>query len=169
MIIIDSIKNETRITKKEYLRFYWFTLRKNIAAIFIFLIVIIGLIHMCIDNFEVSFAFIFAILIILFLTLVFLNIIYFTPNKEYKKKKETTNYYNFKSDRFEIDNHKPLVNSHAEYYYEAIHKAYEKADAFYIFIDKRRAFVVDKNSFTQGSADDLKSILLMRLGKKFKF
>ena len=74
----------------------------------------------------------------------------------------------FDHETIEIETHKPEVDAHASYRYTGILKGYERKDAFYLFVDKRRAFLVSKNGFTEGSAEELRMLLINKLGKKFR-
>ena len=52
--------------------------------------------------------------------------------------------------------------------YSYIHKAYEDKNYYYLYISKMQCHVIDKASITQGSLDELHTLLKINLGDKFK-
>ena len=50
--------------------------------------------------------------------------------------------------------------------YQQLLAAYETTDAFYLYINKAQAFLVDKSGFTQGTAEELARRLYNGLGPK---
>ena len=52
--------------------------------------------------------------------------------------------------------------------YSYIHKAYEDKNYFYLYISKMQSHVIDKASITQGTLDELRTLLKTNLGIKFK-
>ena len=54
--------------------------------------------------------------------------------------------------------------------YEAIMKVVEKEDAFYLFVDKTQAYIIDAKGFTAGSRKELHDFLIDKLGAgRYKF
>ena len=53
-----------------------------------------------------------------------------------------------------------------KFYYEQLLAAFETPCAFYLYINKAQAFIVDKEGFTQGSGDELARRLLNGRGPK---
>lgn len=51
--------------------------------------------------------------------------------------------------------------------YEAMHKAFETADAFYIYLTPNQSCIVGRQDFSAGSAEDLHKLLQERLGQRF--
>ena len=58
------------------------------------------------------------------------------------------------------------IESTARVPYTSLESVIETVGAFYLFIDKRRAHVVGKDSFTEGTPDDLRLLLWNQLGPK---
>lgn len=63
-----------------------------------------------------------------------------------------------------------IKSNEMTYAWELLYKAVEAPGAFYLYINKTQAFIVDKAGFTQGNPQDLHGLLLEKLGsKKYKF
>ncbi len=52
--------------------------------------------------------------------------------------------------------------------YSYIYKAYEDKNYYYLYISKIQSHVIDKSSITQGTLDELHTLLITNLGSKFK-
>lgn len=165
------IVNTTRMTKKQYLHFCQFSTYKNLGAV---LIIIFFAWVFTPWLFFLGFTpiSIYCILAALVPTLIYLLIIfllfYIAPMAEYKKLKHNAFEYSFYADEFEAKANDLLIKSSSQSQYTIIKKAYERKDAFYLYISKREAHIVSKGGFTSGTADDLRQILKDKLGKKFK-
>ncbi len=59
-----------------------------------------------------------------------------------------------------------FATSKAKYSY--IHKAYEDKKFYYLYISKVQSHVIEKSSLTQGTLEELSSLLKTNLGRKFK-
>ncbi|MDE5667472.1 MAG: YcxB family protein [Clostridia bacterium] len=59
-----------------------------------------------------------------------------------------------------------FATSKARYSY--IYKAYEDQNYYYLYISKLQSHVIDKASITQGTLDELRTLLKTNLGDKFK-
>jgi hypothetical protein len=174
---LDSVKNTTCFTKKLYYDYYWFTIRRSLVSIyFLFVFAVVAAYTAYFLSEVVSYGIygsgydMLLLIIFIWVLVAFIvaRLVSFSPRRAFKKVKEITGSYSFDGEFFEADSTRPLADGHSRYQYEAIRRAYERKCAFYIFIDRHRAFVVDKNGFTQGGPEDLRNILAAKLGKKFK-
>lgn len=89
--------------------------------------------------------------------------IYFRlPKISYKqmgKVAESENYYVFSDVGISVTNEGDCSHGESEYTYEAIERVIETKKYFFIFINKAQAYIVAKDGITNGSAEDLRSIL----------
>ena len=79
----------------------------------------------------------------------------------YKKARTRDAHYTFREEDFRISG----IQSPMMYPYFQILDAYEDKDFFYLYYTDDRAYLVDKNGFTQGEAAELRKLLKERLGK----
>ncbi len=86
-------------------------------------------------------------------------------------KNETTQIFRFASDRMMANESSKYVTAQdTQISYDAILKAEEREEAFYLFIGKTQAYILDAKGFTMGSRRELHFFLLDKLGnKKFKY
>jgi len=56
---------------------------------------------------------------------------------------------------------------HKVFPYSSLHHAVETMNYFFIFIDKRRAFIIHKSELTEGNAYELGALLEGKLGSRF--
>lgn len=84
---------------------------------------------------------------------------------------ETTQIFRFASDRMMANESSRYVTAQdTQISYDAIVKAEEREEAFYLFIGKSQAYILDAKGFTMGSRRELHYFLLDKLGdKKFKY
>ncbi len=79
----------------------------------------------------------------------------------YKKARTRDAHYTFREEDFRISG----IQSPMLYPYFQILDAYEDKDFFYLYYTDDRAYLVDKNGFTQGEAAEFRKLLKERLGK----
>lgn len=79
----------------------------------------------------------------------------------YKKARTRDAHYTFREEDFRISG----IQSPMLYPYFQILDAYEDKNFFYLYYTEDRAYLVDKNGFTQGEAAELRKLLKERLGK----
>lgn len=166
-----TIKNTSNITKKLYMRYYWFGNRKTLLYLAV-LSAIFEMLNLQINDQgrnQLSSGFGFFTVILIIIVLLCIALLCYAPLRAYEKIKDRANEYAFNQETIEIENHRPMVNTHVSYRYAGLMKAYERKDAFYLFIDKRQAFLVSKSGFTQGSVDELRTLLINQLGNKFHY
>lgn len=136
---------------------------------YILTFIIIGILCSFILNNQYETPFIFnAILIVLILGFYSFSLFCIGPWRAYKKIKDIVYDFTFRIDDIEIKTNKPDVSATAQYRYEGILKAYERKDAFYFYVDKRRAFIVSKDGFTEAGTEELRSFLKNKMNNKFR-
>ena len=59
-------------------------------------------------------------------------------------------------------------SSDTEFAYSAFIRAEEKQSAYYLFIGKHQAYILDAEGFTRGTREDLNALLTQKLGARFK-
>lgn len=79
----------------------------------------------------------------------------------YKKARTRDAHYTFREEDFRISG----IQSPMLYPYFQILYAYEDKNYFYLYYTDERAYLVDKNGFTQGDAAEFRKMLKERLGK----
>ena len=87
--------------------------------------------------------------------------------KEYQSKKiadEQTFIFKFYENCFVITN--KLQYSKVRYF--KLYKIFETTDFFYLYIDKEHAFLIDKNGFTFGSAEEFSKFIHKKCLFKYK-
>lgn len=73
----------------------------------------------------------------------------------------------FDEQHFEVHSESPLLQGHTEGQYALIHKAYETADFFYVYITASQAHLIGKADLTAGSPAELRRLLQEQLGGRF--
>lgn len=163
---MDSIKNTTKISKNLYLRYCSFLQTRSLPTLitfsFIFIIFISLICH------TADYLIIKCFIIVVIFGAVFWGLFYFFPSHSYKKIKDIVYEYSFSIDSIKIAVNTSDVNTTSQYQYKAIVKAYERKDAFYLCLNKVSGFIVSKDGFTEGGAEELRSLLENKMSKKFK-
>ena len=88
-------------------------------------------------------------------------------DKEMKSDKvstNNTNTFSFFEKNFEIMNN----NGSFTYRYFMLHKVFETSDFFYLYVTKENAFLVAKDSFTFGTAEDFSKFIKNKCKLKYK-
>ncbi len=91
----------------------------------------------------------------------------FTVKKEIKSDKistNNTNTFSFFDKNFVVTNN----NGSFDYKYFMLHKIFETKDFFYLYVTKENAFLLSKNSFTLGTAEEFSEFLKKKCKFKFK-
>lgn len=166
------IKNQTVLTRKDYLRFFWFHLLRNASfwvTNFIFgvlFILLIGSAFTLVSLSDPSVA-LFPIVMFCIFLLIWLFSYIIRPYLTYNKIKLAKNTYCFGENHLEIHSESPLSQANVLHDYRAIVKIRESSDAFYLFIEKRKAYILRKDGFYEGTPGDLANLLRMKTGRKF--
>ena len=83
------------------------------------------------------------------------------------KLKDVENSYIFYDDEFFAETVSESFNGQDVIKYSLLEKAFETDRYFFIYINKRQTFVVDKASVEGGTAEEIKAKLTCVLGKKY--
>ena len=86
--------------------------------------------------------------------------------KNFSADKEVMNHFTFTDEAIKISSESKERKGSSEIKYEMIFKACESKDAFYLFVNKRGALIILKDSITEGTVDDLKSLLNAKINDK---
>lgn len=90
-------------------------------------------------------------------------------NKNNSKLKDAKLEYIFTDEHLTIISGTDSYSGTAEMEYGVIIKAYETKEFFYLYVNARTAYAVDKKRFEEGTALDLRNLLLSKLPpKKYK-
>lgn len=100
-----------------------------------------------------------------------LYLYFIVPKRQYKaavaKMKDLKNTYTFTDDSITVSSNGDGYSGSSEITYEKLYRAAETNEYFFLYINKRQAFVVDKTTFVGGSADELTARLTSVFGKKY--
>ena len=92
------------------------------------------------------------------------------PKIQYKslsKMKDLTNEYVFSDDGFTADCNSEEYKGKSEVKYSLLIKAFETKRYFFLFENKRQAFVVDKSTLENGTAEEIREKISAVIGKKY--
>ncbi len=171
------LEASTLYTKEKLKEFVWFSFsprrksRQKVRSLLItypiLVVVMFGLMLVSdMDNLLLALAVLLA-----FMALFMFLILLYVPHMQYKKMKDRLAdpiQYVFLDDHFTVHSDGPLVSGDTKATYEALFKAFETDDFFYLFIEPQRAFIVGKSDFSLGQPEELRARLRQALGKKFK-
>ena len=87
--------------------------------------------------------------------------------KQMGKTAESVNNFVFSDETISVTNEGDCSHGESEYTYEAIERVIETKKYFFIFIHKAQAYIVSKEGITNGSVEDLRSLLSRVKGKKY--
>lgn len=164
------IKAETQYTKELLLRFARFNSRKQISQIIAYVIL---------ELFMLSFAVMFIVtsenylefylsigLIAPFLLAVVPIIVLLAPVFVAKMSGSlvgTVNTYKFDENEVVIESNLPILAGQTKVNYNHLVSVYETGDAFYLFISKMQAFILNKADIIEGNLYDLQELFRKNL------
>lgn len=160
------IKAKTEYTKDTLLKFTRFSAVRSPfqVAFFIFLeLFMLAMVLMLIVTAESSIELLLSVVLLapLFLTVVPLAI-WLTPKFTAKMSKNLlgcTNTYVFFNEELEIHSDLPVCRGESRVSYQHLDSVYETNDAFYLFISKLQALIVNKSDITEGTVGELQELL----------
>lgn len=162
-------KNATQYSKKLYDEFTRFHNDKNWLSYDIFTIFILILLIYCIiatiREKIVVLAIIFILTFIVFIGYRIFNPIYFYKKEVSKKaitKEKIFNFY-FYDKYFKIRDN---LNFDKVYYFN-LYKVYETKKYFYLYLDKKYSFIIDKSTFTQGTSEEFAEFIKSKVWLKY--
>jgi hypothetical protein len=103
-------------------------------------------------------------LVTLMLLLVIAWVLFVVPRRYYQSVQKTMSvpvHYRFTAENVEASQAEPVR-------YAMISRAYETRGFFYLYISRRQIYIIGKNDFTSGNADDLRQLLKTRMGGRFQ-
>ena len=104
------------------------------------------------------------------LLLLALFIIFFTPKLKFSKKRREDNTiyytYSFNDDKININCISSKFTGDIQVNYSIIKDIYETDGYFYLFVNKRQAYMVCKKGIESGTLDDLQKLLKSKLPPK---
>lgn len=114
-----------------------------------------------------------ALLLFIILTTVIAVLLLVSVKKTFKllgKFQGAVNYYLFRDNDFTCSSTTldGAYHSNAVIYYSFPVKAIETTDYLFIYIQKNRAYIIDKRTIENGTIDDIRGKLIPQLGKNYK-
>ena len=163
-------KNRTKYSKKVYNEYLNFHRNKYNLSYKFYTIIVALLLFFCIGMQVKYHYYSLAILLCVIFTFFILWRLFrpvYEVKKEYQSKKiadEQTFIFKFYENFFVITN--KLQYSKVRYF--KLYKIFETTDFFYLYIDKEHAFLIDKNGFTFGSAEEFSKFIHKKCLFKYK-
>ena len=164
------IKNSTKLTKENVSLFQRkFSSKSNTVSLIMTLIVIVcGSIEISLGDTTFG-IFCIAFGIIFFPVLLFMQKVANDKNVKSMLLQNVYNNYEFGDDNIVIQTFRGDTKvGESVIEYGQIVKVQEYDSTYYIYISSRQAFIVDKNSFTEGTQTDLTIMLATKLGDRYK-
>lgn len=162
-------KNSTQYSKKLYDEFTRFHNEKNSLSYDIFTIFILILLAYCIFATirakVIPLAITFIMVLLLFIGYRFFNPIYLYKKESNKKAitKEKIFKFYFYDTYFKVRDN--LDFDKISYF--RLYKVYETKKYFYLYLTKKYSFIIDKDCFTQGTAEEFSIFIKDKM--KFKY
>ena len=162
-------KNATQYSKKVYDEFTYFHNDKYFWSYELFTIFIIILLIFCIIETirakVIVISLLFTITLIIFTTYRILGPISFYKKEVKKKaiaKEKTFNFY-FYDNYFKIRDN---LNFDKIAYF-SLYKVYETPRYFYLYLTKKYSFIIDKQSFSQGTSEEFEAFMKKKMWFKY--
>ena len=162
-------KNSTQYSKKLYDEFIRFHNDKNSLSYDLFTIFIFSLLVYCIIATIrakiIPLALLFGVVLIVFTGYRVFNPIYFYKKEVTKKAitNEKTFHFYFYENSFKIRDN---LNFDKVSYFR-LYKVYETQKYFFLYINRKYSFIINKECFTQGSSDEFSRFIKNKM--KFKY
>lgn len=162
-------KNTTQYSKKVYDQFTRFhnekfSLSYNLFTVFILILLIYCLI-MTIRNKIVFLAILFSLVLIVFIVYRLFNPLLFYKKQVNKKaiSKEKIFKFYFYDKYFKIRDN---LNYDIIHYFK-LYKVFETNNFFYLYLDKKYSFIIDKNGFSQGTVEEFSKFIKDKMWLKY--
>lgn len=159
-----------------YRKFYLFHSRRGLrkfifplAYILIAVGILSGAIYFLTVGFQGSMLRLMGILILGLLLILYFNLLY--PRILYKYARnmyEVPLTLQLYADHIKLDAKGVKYSGKSETKYEALDSAFETKDMFFMYLTKRQAYLLAKDTIAPEAAQQLRSILQAKLGAKFK-
>jgi hypothetical protein len=164
-ILFQNVTSYNLNEYKKFVRFHAnkYNLKYNLYTLFIIIMLIFCMImQFCYNKVLLGIGFIFVLAVfILYRVLhpLFLTRKEATSNKVQQKMKNTYSFY----DNFVvISNGKDSVKLR----YHKFYKVFSQDDCFYLYLDKNHSYILLKNNFTIGNADDFYAFIKKKIKRK---
>ena len=123
------------------------------------------------DSYPLSIGLVLGIFVITLTLFLASNGIFYTKKAYAKANKFLTDgqTFSFMETEFIASNNQQGFDGTSRIAYARIDRVVETVDMFYIFLDKRQAYLVSKDGFQNGTSEELRNILLKNLShNKYK-
>lgn len=161
-------QNTTAYNLAEYKKFVEFHAEKYNLKYHFYTIFMMALIIFCMilqfSYGKIALGIGFVFVLVLFLFYRILHPLFLTKKEASSKKiqKKTKNTYTFYDDFAIISNGEDSVKLR----YSKFYKIFEQTDRFYLYLDKNHSYVLLKNNFTIGNANDFYAFMKKKLWRK---
>lgn len=157
-------------TIKKFNRFHNFTKNKsaNIALVimdifcaFLFVLTFIWA--------ELDFELIMIYLLLVFVNLVLVFAMFVLPKIQYKQNKQLHGVVNniaFQENELLMEQCGENASGMGNFNYQALWRIYETKDSIYLYLNPRQAHIVNKSTVTGGTVEDLRMLLISKIGEK---
>lgn len=174
----NLFENTTTLDKKTYYELSKFNYKLSRSKSLLIICVLSGLSMLTIysnsSNADDSGIDVLSVLPLLIVFAIFMYFLYFTDffwKRAFNKLIQTDKRmqavliasYTFKEEELDYS----IGAGSGSLTYGMLHKVYESDAYFYFFINVQQAYVVQKDGFTLGTSEQLRSFLMRKMGKKF--
>jgi len=164
---MNIIKNKTKITKKDILKFLNRASLQNLWIVSISAL-IIALLGFTIENGALVYKNFFFLIASGLVFVIYFISISATLKKQTQNFKEIENEYSFNDEGVSIVGSTNGETEKFDLKYYNIFKVKETKDSYYLFVNNYSALILskDESCFSQGDADRLKKLLSLKLNPK---
>ena len=158
----------TKYTKESYRKFQWFHItrggvRKVVVVIMLAFMFCVGalLMSMRIIDVEARATSLFLSLLLLFFPTFYTLLPRISASSAFKKSPalfDTGLTFTFHEDYFTVQT-TGMVSGTSDIRYEALYRVYQTKDYFYLYLQQRQSYIVDKKDFTAGKPEELAVLL----------
>jgi len=160
-----------------YAKFHKFHSQKGVRKTLYILVYIFAAIGLLTGLLSMLFFSFDKVMIVLMIILIFpLALVFFTRTnlprlqyKHFKKLLEAPQKLQLFADFFTVESDTAQFSGKTSMKYEALYKAYETDDMFYLYINKYQAHLLPKAALGEEAIQELRSILHAKLGEKLIF
>lgn len=95
---------------------------------------------------------------------------YVAPKRSYRSMsglKDAENAYVFYADKMSVESKGEAYSGNSEIAYPVLVKVYETSAYFFVYQTKNQAFIVDKRTIVNGTAEEIRARLMSHVGKKY--
>jgi len=154
---------KTKYTKESYRKFQWFHLARGGARKVVFIVSLAvmflagALLLLTSIFFEADLSVtVFLALFFFLLPIFYILVPRINANSVYKKSPalfDTGLSFTFQEDYFTVLT-TGMISGNSDIRYEALFRAYQTKDSFYLYLQQQQSYIIDKASFTAGTPED---------------